>query len=152
MGDDFDMRNCERIFADTPAMLAFFAGKAGVVSASCLFAGAGRGHRGPGAGWHGAGGPEAYGREVLGDETRQGLVAHEAAHQWWGNGVTNLDWRQFWLNEGITSFMAAAWMQHRFGEAAYDAQVERWRTRVEKLRVDGKDKPGVPRLAQAERR
>jgi aminopeptidase N len=71
------------------------------------------------------------------------LIAHEAAHQWWGNGVTNIDWRQFWLNEGITTFMAAAWMQHRFGDAAYDAQVERWRARVEKLRAEGKDKPLV---------
>ena len=34
-------------------------------------------------------------------------------------------------------------MQHRFGDATYDAQVERWRVRVEKLRADGKDKPLV---------
>ena len=143
MGDGFDDTQLRRIFADTPAMLAFFADKAGVpyphrTYSQALVADT--------VGQELAGMAlvsEAYGREVLADETRQGLIAHEAAHQWWGNGVTNLDWRQFWLNEGITTFMAAAWMQHRFGNAAYDAQVERWRLRVEKLRADGKDKPLV---------
>ncbi|HSD15684.1 MAG TPA: M1 family metallopeptidase [Thermomonas sp.] len=143
LGDGFDAVQLQRIFADTPAMLAFFADKAGVpyphrVYSQALVADT--------VGQELAGMAlvsEAYGREVLADPTRQGLIAHEAAHQWWGNGATNLDWRQFWLNEGITTFMAAAWMQHRFGDAAYDAQVERWRTRVGKLRADGKDKPLV---------
>ena len=143
LGDGFDAMQLRKIFADTPAMLAFFADKAGVPYphrgyAQALVADT--------VGQELAGMAlvsEAYGREVLDDATRQGLIAHEAAHQWWGNGVTNIDWRQFWLNEGITTFMAAAWMQHHFGDAAYDAQVERWRVRVEKLRADGKDKPLV---------
>jgi aminopeptidase N len=143
MGEGFDAAQLSKIFADTPAMLTFFADKAGVpyphrAYSQALVADT--------VGQELAGMAlvsEAYGREVLGDATRQGLIAHEAAHQWWGNGVTNIDWRQFWLNEGITTFMAAAWMQHRFGDAAYDAQVERWRARVEKLRAEGKDKPLV---------
>ena len=143
LSDGFDALQLRKIFADTPAMLAFFAEKAGVPYphrgyAQALVADT--------VGQELAGMAvvsEDYGREVLGDSSRQGLIAHEAAHQWWGNGVTNIDWRQFWLNEGITTFMAAAWMQHRFGDAVYDAQVERWRTRVEKLRSDGKDKPLV---------
>lgn len=143
IGDGFDAAQLQRIFADTPAMLAFFSDKAGVpyqhrAYSQALVADT--------VGQELAGMAlvsEAYGREVLDDATRQGLIAHEAAHQWWGNGVTNIDWRQFWLNEGITTFMAAAWLQHRFGDAAYDAQVERWRARLEKLRTDGKDKPLV---------
>lgn len=143
LGDGFDAAQLQRVFADTPAMLAFFADKAGVAYPHRAYSQALVADT---VGQELAGMAlvsEAYGREVLGDETRQGLIAHEAAHQWWGNGVTNLDWRQFWLNEGITSFMAAAWLQHRFGDAAYEAQVERWRARVEKLRADGKDKPLV---------
>ena len=143
LGDGFDDAQLRRIFADTPAMLAFFADKAGVAYPHRTYSQALVADT---VGQELAGMAlvsEVYGREVLDDETREGLIAHEAAHQWWGNGVTNLDWRQFWLNEGITSFMAAAWMQHRFGHATYDAQVERWRVRVEKLRADGKDKPLV---------
>ena len=143
LGDGFGAAQLQRIFADTPAMLAFFADKAGVAYPHRTYSQALVADT---VGQELAGMAlvsEAYGREVLDDETRQGLIAHEAAHQWWGNGVTNIDWRQFWLNEGITTFMAAAWMQHRFGDAAYAAQVERWRLRVEKLRADGKDKPLV---------
>ena len=143
LGDGFDDAQLRRIFADTPAMLAFFADKAGVAYPHRTYSQALVADT---VGQELAGMAlvsEVYGREVLDDETREGLIAHEAAHQWWGNGVTNLDWRQFWLNEGITTFMAAAWMQHRFGDATYDAQVERWRVRVEKLRADGKDKPLV---------
>lgn len=143
LGDGFDDAQLRHIFADTPAMLAFFADKAGVAYPHRTYSQALVADT---VGQELAGMAlvsEVYGREVLDDETREGLIAHEAAHQWWGNGVTNLDWRQFWLNEGITSFMAAAWMQHRFGDATYDAQVERWRVRVEKLRADGKDKPLV---------
>lgn len=143
MGDGFDEAQLQQIFVDTPAMLAFFADKAGVAYPHRTYAQALVADT---VGQELAGMAmlsETYGREVLEDETRQGLIAHEAAHQWWGNGVTNEDWRQFWLNEGITTFMAAAWMQHRFGDATYDAQVERWRVRVEKLRADGKDKPLV---------
>lgn len=143
LGDGFDDAQLRRIFADTPAMLAFFADKAGVAYPHRTYSQALVADT---VGQELAGMAlvsEVYGREVLDDETRQGLIAHEAAHQWWGNGVTNPDWRQFWLNEGITTFMAAAWMQHRLGDAVYDAQVERWRLRVEKLRADGKDKPLV---------
>lgn len=142
-GDGFDAAQLQRIFGDTPAMLAFFADKAGVAYPHRTYSQALVADT---VGQELAGMAllsEAYGREVLGDQTRQGLIAHEAAHQWWGNGVTNIDWRQFWLNEGITTFMAAAWMQHRFGDATYKAQVERWGVRVEKLRTDGKDKPLV---------
>lgn len=143
LGDGFDAAQLGQIFADTPAMLAFFADKAGVAYPHRVYSQALVSDT---VGQELAGMAlvsEAYGREVLDDAARQGLIAHEAAHQWWGNGVTNIDWRQFWLNEGITTFMAAAWMQHRFGDAVYDAQVERWRARVEKLRADGKDKPLV---------
>jgi aminopeptidase N len=83
---------------------------------------------------------EQYGLHVLEDSTDVTLMAHEAAHQWWGNLVTAKDWRQFWLNEGFATFMAAAYLEHRYGSAAYAKQVDGWRRRVERLRADGKDK------------
>ena len=50
-----------------------------------------------------------FDRRVLEDETKKiRLGAHELAHQWWGNGVTNCNWNHFWLNEGIATFMTAA--------------------------------------------
>lgn len=82
---------------------------------------------------------EAYGQEVLDDPDHVALIAHEAAHQWWGNRVTCVGWEHFWLNEGFANFMTAAYLQHAQGEAAYQAQVQRWRTRLDAVRAKGAD-------------
>lgn len=84
-----------------------------------------------------------YGREVLADPRKGSLIAHEAAHQWWGNMVTCHDWNEFWLNEGFANFLAATYMEHRYGKAEYEKAVSRWRSRYERLKADGKDKPLV---------
>lgn len=51
------------------------------------------------------------------------LIAHELAHQWWGNSVTCRNWSHLWLNEGITTFMVAAYLEHRFGKAEYEREL-----------------------------
>jgi aminopeptidase N len=83
---------------------------------------------------------EAYGQRVLDDPSQLALMAHEAAHQWWGNRVTCAGWEHFWLNEGMANFMTAAWLQQSQGEAAYQTMVESWRTRVQALRAKGSDR------------
>ncbi len=56
-------------------------------------------------------------REVYMD----GLVAHELAHQWFGDLVTCRDWSHGWLNEGFATFLETVWKRHDEGEdeAAY---------------------------------
>lgn len=68
-------------------------------------------------------------------------IVHELAHQWWGNLVTCATWRDFWLNEGITTFMTAAWKESRYGRAAYIAELDLARARVAKVRDQGWDRP-----------
>ncbi len=46
-------------------------------------------------------------------------AAHELAHQWFGNMVTPLDFRDAWLNEGFASYAEAIWTESVFGKAAY---------------------------------
>ena len=69
------------------------------------------------------------------------VIAHEMAHQWWGNLVTCEDWSEFWLHEGLATFMVAAWKEHRFGEAAYRAELEVASRRLARAREIGFDKP-----------
>jgi leukotriene A-4 hydrolase/aminopeptidase len=51
---------------------------------------------------------------LAGDKSLVSLVAHELAHSWSGNLVTNATWRDFWLNEGFTVYL-----ERRILEAVY---------------------------------
>ena len=51
---------------------------------------------------------------LAGDRSLVSLVAHELAHSWSGNLVTNATWRDFWLNEGFTVYL-----ERRIVEAVY---------------------------------
>ncbi|MFN8010500.1 MAG: M1 family metallopeptidase [Holophagaceae bacterium] len=51
---------------------------------------------------------------LAGDKSLVSLVAHELAHSWSGNLVTNATWRDFWLNEGFTTYV-----ERRVVEAVY---------------------------------
>lgn len=55
-----------------------------------------------------------------------GLVAHELAHQWFGNLVTCRDWSQGWLNESWATYVEALWWEH--SRSAADAIWYRFRT------------------------
>lgn len=56
------------------------------------------------------------------DTSADGLLAHELAHQWWGDYLTCRDWSHLWLNEGFASYFEIVWSEHDLGaeEAAYD--------------------------------
>jgi aminopeptidase N len=60
---------------------------------------------------------------ILTDPQADGMMAHELAHQWWGNLVTCSDWKELWLNEGMAGFMTAAYKEQRWGRAAYDREI-----------------------------
>lgn len=51
---------------------------------------------------------------IAGDRSLTALIAHELAHSWSGNLVTNATWNDFWLNEGFTVYF-----EHRITEALY---------------------------------
>lgn len=53
---------------------------------------------------------------IAGDRSLNGLVAHELAHSWSGNLVTNATWSDSWLNEGFTSYFENRIMEALYGE------------------------------------
>ena len=52
---------------------------------------------------------------VAGDKSLTNVVAHELAHSWSGNLVTNSNWRDAWLNEGFTSYVENRVMEDLYG-------------------------------------
>lgn len=131
----------KRRFADTPAIAAFLANKAGVAlpvaEYSQLLV-------------DGDEAQEAATYSVLGrsalpttadDPDEVWAIVHELSHQWWGNLITCATLKDFWLNEGIATFMTAAWKEHRYGAAAYQAELDIARNNLAKARAQGFDKP-----------
>lgn len=57
------------------------------------------------------------------------VIAHETAHQWFGDYVTCKDWSHTWLNEGITTFMEMMYTRHSRGEQESLRQVEAYSQR-----------------------
>jgi leukotriene-A4 hydrolase len=64
---------------------------------------------------------------LAGDKSLVSLVAHEMAHSWSGNLVTNATWRDFWLNEGFTVYLERRILEQVYGpaRAAMEAQLGR---------------------------
>ncbi|MFA7483181.1 MAG: M1 family metallopeptidase [Vulcanimicrobiota bacterium] len=54
---------------------------------------------------------------IAGDRSLTSLIAHELAHSWSGNLVTNETWNDFWLNEGFTVYLERRIMEELYGES-----------------------------------
>jgi aminopeptidase N len=136
-----DPDTIEKLFGTTYEMLAYFESKAGVALPSKRYTQV----LIEGSVAQEAATYATIGREeldpILTNKTEDWVIAHELAHQWWGNLVTCKSWEHFWLNEGITTFMTAAWKEHKHGRPAYDAELDLARKRVARATQLGFNKP-----------
>jgi aminopeptidase N len=56
---------------------------------------------------------------VTGKNRAEGLIAHETAHQWFGNSVTEQNWHHVWLSEGFATYLTHLYNRHFFGEEVF---------------------------------
>ncbi|MDT8438295.1 MAG: M1 family metallopeptidase [Wenzhouxiangellaceae bacterium] len=59
---------------------------------------------------------------IAGDRSLTALIAHELAHSWSGNLVTNAEWRDLWLNEGFTTYFENRIVEALYGDDRAEAE------------------------------
>jgi leukotriene-A4 hydrolase len=80
---------------------------------------------------------------IAGDKSLVSLIAHELAHSWSGNLVTNASWKDIWLNEGFTSYV-----ENRIIEALFGGE----RARMENMIDQNKLAAGIAALPEPHQR
>lgn len=72
-----------------------------------------------------------YDEDALnGNRTSEDLIAHEIAHQWFGNSATEVDWEHIWLSEGFATYFANLYIEEFKGTKAFNSQMDSDRQRV----------------------
>ena len=71
--------------------------------------------------------------ELQGPNVDEFPVAHEIAHQWWGDSVTPADWDDLWLSEGFATYFDTLFYEHVEGPEALRRRMARAGERVVKL-------------------
>ncbi len=61
-----------------------------------------------------------------------GVIAHETAHQWFGDAVTEREWSHVWLSEGFATYFQQLWVERFGGDSAFVAGMRRIRDEIVK--------------------
>ena len=80
------------------------------------------------------------------------LIAHEIAHQWFGDSVTESDWKHVWLSEGLATYLTACYLEWTYGRGRFMGQMDAARLRVLSYVEEAPDSVIVPESVPDPRR
>jgi aminopeptidase N len=83
---------------------------------------------------------------IAGDRSLTSTMAHELAHSWSGNLVTNATWGDFWLNEGFTTYIENRLVEELYGREVAEMEVLLGQRELREFVSDPQTKPGDTRL------
>jgi aminopeptidase N len=85
--------------------------------------------------------PESYARKLEKQPDDIWLLADALAHQWFGIGIATQGWSDLWLTEGISAFLADAFLGQKYGKEDFDRALQHSRQMYDELRLQGRDRP-----------
>lgn len=80
---------------------------------------------------------------VSGNRNSIGLLAHEIAHQWFGDSVTEDDWHHVWLSEGFATYFTQLYFEHAYGRDRMNDGLRAQRTAIVAYHERNPDSPVV---------
>ncbi len=81
---------------------------------------------------------------IAGDRSNNGLVAHELAHSWSGNLVTNATWGDSWLNEGVTTYFENRIVEEVYSKKRAEQEAALMYANIQEVLAEvGADEPGT---------
>lgn len=90
---------------------------------------------------------ETQSRSVFGlGSVFEPVIAHELAHQWFGDSVSPATWRDVWLNEGFATYLQHLWEEHTEGKAAFTRTMRNLYTFIEEAKLPPPARPKPTQL------
>jgi aminopeptidase N len=82
-----------------------------------------------------------FDHSITGTRSSEELLAHEIAHQWFGDAVSETDWPHIWLSEGFATYMANLYLENKYGKDTLNSRLKNDRNKI--IRIEKWNKKPV---------